>query len=85
MFAEAAVKCQARSVFEADGIWDLALKWTDFLHLVGRRRRGANGVFAGIEAKTLSQMGGIGAGDWGAKTFDRRKNLLIKIPFYIWF
>lgn len=51
-FAEAAAEREARGVFEADGVWDLALEREDFLAFVGGGG-GADGVFAGVEAEAF--------------------------------
>lgn len=83
--AEAAAEREARGVLEADGVRDLAFEREDFLGLVGGGGGRADGVFAGVETQAFGQLLGVGFGNGGAKTFNRREYLLVEIPLYVWF
>ena len=84
MFAETACERQSNAVFEPDRIWYLAFKRADLLRLVRRSRRG-NAVLSRVEPETFGKVDGIRAGDGGTETFDGREDLLIEVPFDVWF
>lgn len=83
-FAVAAFEGQADAVFEADGVWNLAFERGDFLGLA-RSRGGGDAVFAGIEAETFGEMDSVCAWHGRAETLDGWEDLLVQVPFYIWF
>ena len=86
MGAVAAAERQGRAVFEADRVGDLAFEGEDLGVLVrGRAGGGADGVFPCVEAEAFGEVKGVRAGDGRAETLDRGEDLLVKVPFYVWF
>ena len=83
MFAVAAFEGQADTVFEADGVWNLAFQGRDLLGLVGGG--GGDAVFACIETETFGEVDGVCAWHGCAESLDGREDLLVQVPFYIWF
>ena len=73
---------QSAAIFEADRVWNLALKRTDFLFLalVCCSR---DAVLACIKTQAFSQMHRVCAWHWGTQAFNWRKNLLIEVPFHV--
>lgn len=83
-FAEAAAEGESSRVLEADGVWDLAFKGENFMGLLGGGG-GAYRIFSRVKAEAFCYLERVGFCDGSAQTFDRWENLLVEIPFYVWF
>lgn len=83
--AIATAKKKRDTVFEAHSVWDLTFEKEDLCVLLRCRIKygESDKVFSRIEIKTFSEMKSVDARYKRTKTFDERKNLLVKISFDI--
>lgn len=83
--AVAALQREWDTVFEADGVGDLAFEGADLGGLGGGGGGGGDAVFLGVEAEAFGETDGVGAWDGGAEALDGWEDLLVEVPVDVGF
>lgn len=78
-------ECEARTVLVTNFVGKLGFQGCNVLDGVcARGTRCAEAVLASIKAEAFGELACVCAVDGGAETFDGRKDLLGKVPIYVW-